>query len=435
MNILCASSRLIWAKSPKKGIAGIRAGGFEEILLDLSSCCPPGELEDFGREKRKPKTGAGSPKKETVRLSEHPEKLQDYVRATLEECRNASVRVAAVRAPYPAGNTKRTDLEALLVRLAQESIQVCKQAGCRYLIVKPLFAGLARGEEWEANRRYYLGLADAVGQNDVMILLENQCRDQNGSLVRGICSDAEEAALWIDRLNAESGGGRFGFCMDVGACSLCGLDMREFAVSLKDRIKAVVLRDCDGIHENAMLPFTCLNAGQAQTDWLGLVRGLRESGFDDALIMDFGSMTAAFSQFLRPQLLRFAHSIAEFLKWQIDMKNVLKKYKTRVLFGAGNMCRNYMKCYGEEFPPLFTCDNNRERWGTQFEGLTVRPPEACRGLPPDCAIFICNVYYQEIEKQLRDMGISNPIEYFNDEYMPSYYFDTLEYWDGEVEKR
>ncbi len=112
------------------------------------------------------------------------------------------------------------------------------------------------------------------------------------------------------------------------------------------------------------------------------------------------------------------------------MKNVLKRYSKRVLFGAGNMCRNFMKCYGEEFPPLFTCDNNEARWGEQFEGLEIRPPESLKELPSDCAIFICNIYYKEVERQLREMGISNPIEYFNDEYMPSYYFDRLEYWEG-----
>ena len=91
------------------------------------------------------------------------------------------------------------------------------------------------------------------------------------------------------------------------------------------------------------------------------------------------------------------------------MKNVLKRYSKRVLFGAGNMCRNFMKCYGEEFPPLFTCDNNEARWGEQFEGLEIRPPESLKELPSDCAIFICNIYYKEVERKFREMGISNLI--------------------------
>ena len=26
------------------------------------------------------------------------------------------------------------------------------------------------------------------------------------------------------------------------------------------------------------------------------------------------------------------------------------------------MCRAYMKCYGQNFPPLYTCDNNGKVW-------------------------------------------------------------------------
>lgn len=429
MNILCTSSGLVWYKSPKKGILRVKEGGFEEILLDLSAFCSPQELECLGRERKDPNFILNKKTERSIRISEHPEEMYSCLQLLSDECREKSVRIGVARAPYLNRDTKREDLGELLTQLARESIRVCGQAGCRYLIVLPLFSGIERGCEWKVNRKYYLGLADLARQNNVMILLENQCRDYNGSLSRGICADAGEAAVWIDRLNEESGEERFGFCMDVGACSLCGQNMQEFAVLLGGRMKAVVLRDCDGVHENAMLPFTCVDRGQFQTDWLSVIRGLREICFDGALIMDFGSMAAAFSQFLKPQLIRFAREVAEFFRWQIAMKSVLRKYDTRVLFGAGNMCRNYMKCYGEEFPPLFTCDNNRVRWGEQFEGLEIKSPESLRELAPDCAIFICNIYYREIERQLREMGIANPIEYFNDEYMPSYYFDRLEYWE------
>jgi hypothetical protein len=61
-----------------------------------------------------------------------------------------------------------------------------------------------------------------------------------------------------------------------------------------------------------------------------------------------------------------------------------------------------------------------------FEGLEVKDPQALKSLPSDCAVFICNTYYSEIKQQLSQMGISNPIEYFNDEYMPSFYFDRID---------
>ncbi len=434
MNIVCASSGLVWHKSPKKGILNVRDGGFEAIMLDLSGCCSAGELEDLGKERKISGAILNHKKEESVRISEHPEQLCSFLQRLFEECKKESIRIPAARAPYLNRNTKRKDLGELLTRLAKESIRASGQAGCKYLIVRPLFSGIERGSEWEANRIFYLGLADLAKQNDVMILLENQCLDVNGSLNRGICAESDEAVSWVDRLNAECGEERFGFCMDVGVCNLCGQNMREFAVSLGSRIKAVILRDCDGIRENAMLPFTCVDKEQFRTDWQNLIRGLREICFDGLLIMDFKSMTTAFSRFLRPGLIKFAQEIAEFFRWQIGMKSVLKKYDTRVLFGAGNMCRNYMKCYGREFPPLFTCDNNSARWGEIFEGLQIRPPETLKDLASDCAIFICNIYYREIEEQLQDMGIRN-IEFFNDEYMPSFYFDRLEYWERETTDR
>ena len=335
------------------------------------------------------------------------------------------------RTPHLLRNTERGDLTEHLLKLVKESLNVCGQAGCRQLIARPIFAGVPHGMEWEINQKYYLALADTARKNNVTILLENQCRDINGHLVRGICADASEAVNWIDRLNKKVGEERFGFCMDVGVCTLFGQNMQEFTMTLDSRTKAVILRDCDGRCETSMLPFTCVSSGRSQTDWLGLIRGMREICFDGVLMMDFSSTVAAYSHLFRPQLLQLAKMTMDYFKWQIGMKTVLKKYDARVIFGAGNMCRNYMKCYGEEFPPLFACDNDKKRWGKWFEGLEIRSPEALRDLDPDCAIFICNIYYKEIEEQLRQMGIRNPIEYFNDEYMPSYYFNRLDYWKGE----
>ena len=62
----------------------------------------------------------------------------------------------------------------------------------------------------------------------------------------------------------------------------------------------------------------------------------------------------------------------------------------------------------------------------------MRNPECLKDLDKDCAVIICNVYYKEIEAQLRQMNIENPIEYFNDEYMPSFYFDRIkrDAWNG-----
>ena len=404
MNEICMLSGFVNLENPQRGIAAVVGGGFDKIVIDMAMSYSARELEIFG----------------------HPGKLCNSFRLLLEQCQKDNIRIPVARAPYLHRSTERGGLGELLSILAKESIKVCKEAGCSRLIVKPLFAGAPLGREWEVNQKYYLGLVETARENDIVILLENQCRDVNGHLIRGVCSDADEAAAWIDRLNKEAGEECFGFCMDVGACNLCGQNMYDFALALGKRIRAVILRDCNGAGESSLLPFTCAVGGVPQTDWLNLIRGLRETRFDGELIIDFRDTAASFSPILRPELVRIAKSVADYFEWQIEIENLLRKYPVRVLFGAGNMCRNYMKCYGEKYPPLFTCDNNSAIWGSEFCGLMVKDPESLRDLPENCAIFICNIYYREIEEQLRKMGVANPIEFFNDEYMPSFYFDRLE---------
>ena len=85
----------------------------------------------------------------------------------------------------------------------------------------------------------------------------------------------------------------------------------------------------------------------------------------------------------------------------------------------------------EQYPPLFACDNNSNLWETEFEGLVIKNPEELKNLPDDCAIFICNLYYEEIQEQIEAMGLKNPIEWFNDEYLPLKYTD---WFDGSERK-
>lgn len=424
MNIVCSSGGIVNPFRPGQGIQDIMNAGFKEISLELDLCCSAYELENYGKVEHLKDY-------DFLPVSEHPSEIGRFYEKMISVCQAKGLQIPVARAPYLPRDTKRTDLRQLMFTLHKESIRFCGKLGCRFIVVRPFLSkdldggqGALLEEPQELNRQYFLQLADTARESNVVILLENQCRSVNGHMVRGICSDSYEAAEWIDAWNQEVGEERFGFCMDVGVCSLCGQDMHEFARVLGNRIKALILRDCDGQQEGSMLPFTCTYAGKPGTDWLNLIRGLREAGFDGQLVLDFRDTACAFSPILRPQLMMLAKSVAEYFRWQIEIENLLKKYSSIALFGAGNMCRNYMKCYGEKYPPLFTCDNNQKIWGTQFCGLEVRPPEALKEVPEGCGIFICNIYYREIEQQLKDMGIEN-IEFFNDEYMPSFYFDRL----------
>lgn len=410
MEIVCGQRGVVALTHPGQGAYDVKTAGFRNILLDFSVCISPGELEQYdGLDRSSEK--------------EYPQEFHAQLKQAAECYRKTGLSAFIARAPYLFRNTKQKHPEELLVQLLSECMDVCERSDCRYIIVQPLF--IKGKEDWEANRAYFLRLAGKAAACGITILIENLCRDIHGHLVRGVCADGREAAAWVDALNREAGEERFGFCMDVGTCNLCGQNMYEFVHMLGNRMKAVVLRDCDGIRESSMLPFTCANKGEPQTDWLNLIRGLREITFDGTLLLDFTSTALCFSTLLRPNLLKLSKAVGDFFAWQIGLERLIKRYPSIVLFGAGNMCRNYMMCYGRRYPPLFTCDNNSKLWNTEFCGLTVKAPECLKELPEDCAIFICNIYYREIEAQLKNMGIRNAIEFFSDEYMPVFSTDEI----------
>ncbi len=398
MNILCTSHKIISKQNPQQGIRHIQSAGFEDIFWDLSAYVPSWKLESV--------------------LSENMEDISGFLEDVLIQEDKGGLKSSIVQMPYLAADTKQKNIQELLFKLALFAIEFGGRAGCVGVIIKPLFAGVLKEMIWEVNRAYYLSLAEMAKKQESIILLENQCKSIHGHLVRGICAEAEEAVKWVDALNEEVGEERFGFCLDVGVCNICGQNMYDFVCSLGHRIKTVKMRDCDGMQDSSLLPFTCANKGLQQTDWRSLIWGLREIEFKGSLILDFADTIAGFSPLFRPQILQIAKSLGDYFGWQIEMEQFLQKYDQRVLFGAGNMCRNYMKYYGEKFPPLFTCDNNSKLWETSFCGLKVNSPEYLKGLPENCAIVICNIYYKEITCQIKNMKLTNPIVYFSDEYLP-----------------
>ncbi|MDE6219248.1 MAG: hypothetical protein K2G51_02250, partial [Lachnospiraceae bacterium] len=98
---------------------------------------------------------------------------------------------------------------------------------------------------------------------------------------------------------------------DTGACNICGNAIQSFVNTLGNRLKAVILRDNDGHNNALLLPFTCAYREGTVTDWMGLIRGLRDIGFQGELIVDFTDTLAAFSPLIRPALFRLAREVGD----------------------------------------------------------------------------------------------------------------------------
>ncbi len=420
MNLICNSRMIIDRLRPGAGVNAMIAAGFKQSVYNAASVCSITEFQDLKRKNFK--------REEDVYLTEQPEKLCEIMEnEILAAAKARGLKFPIAMAPYVSGKVPDKDVDNdTLRKLSEEMLRAAVEAGCERIITHPLTAGIDVTQEREINLEFYGRLASVAEDlgSDLRILLINKAKCVNGHLIRGFCAESEEMCSMVDELNRLAGRKRFGCCFDIGTATLCGQNLYEAIVPLGERLEAVIMRDCDGVHDVAMLPYTACEEGR-QTDWLFLIRALRKLDFDGDIIIDFADTYQSFSAMLRPAVLKLAYEVGRFLVWQADMERMVKKYDKRALFGAGNMCRAYMKDYGKDYPPLFTCDNNSGRWGERFEGLTIENPEKLKELPGDVAIFICNMYYDEISEQLRGMGLKNPIEFFSDEYMASFHMDRV----------
>jgi len=407
----------LFKKKPSMAVKDLAKVGIHDLAMDIRGVCPSEELAFRSLASKKKKI-------DEILLSAEPSRLSELAADYISFCKknemvNSVALAPSIKAEHRA-DKKYENADELLDELIKGSIVLAGENGCKTLIV----------EAEEVCARNFRTYGRMAIETNLQILIKNVAGFYNGHYIRSYWSDADQLARIVDELNHEFDREVFGICFDIAEANLSTENMYDFITTLSKRIKAVIMTDNSGVFPSRQLPFTTIKSG-SNTDWLNIIRGLRTVDFDGLMIMDFADSLNAIPIQLRSNYLTFAKEMADYLLWQLSMERMIKKYDKRVLFGAGNMCRAYMKCYGEEYPPLFTCDNNESLWGTKFEGLEIKNPEGLKKLPRNCAIFICNLYYDEIASQLHAMGISNPIEYFNDEYMPSFHFTRI---DAETRK-
>lgn len=416
MQVVYQSSGVVDLWRPNSGLKKYVAAGLTSGVLDLTRL---DWLFDSAKIKEQRRYANGSVE---MVLLDQPSEIDRLTRPYLERCKELGISLPLAVMPVCADYEEYLEQYEIFLK---SCMGLCAAYGISSIMIPPLQA------DWTINRTFYDEIVTGAQDNKLQILLTNQVRNCNGHYIRGICCDAAEAVDWIDQLNQMHENKCVGFFMDMRNCNICGQNMYEFAVALGSRIKAVRVCDGDGQTPSSLMPFSCVSDRQSKVDWLSFFRGMRKVGFDGVLMLDAGDSAAALSTLLKTDFLRYEKRIGEYLQFQIEIERTIKKYSNRALFGAGNMCRNYMKCYGKEYPPLFTCDNNSGLWETEFEGLVIKNPEELKKLPDDYAIFICNLYYEEIQEQLETMGLNNPIEWFNDEYLPLKYTD---WFDGSERK-
>ncbi len=337
--------------------------------------------------------------------------------AFLKRAQNQNVKITLAKAMSFTKSEIDSYPGAALERLFKASITSAKTIGIQAILVEPYSWNKKHSLDKEEIKNLYLDVAKLLEGSDTKIYIKNQYDIYNGSKSRGFLSDAYQLKDFIRTLNKESRQSPFALALDTGVANLCGQNIPELIRTLKDEIAMLIPIENNGDEDSVALPFSNITEGQSWINWLGIIKTLRKIYFDGEILMDIGISQLNVPPIMRPALLSQAKAIGHCFEAMIYLDKTIRKYDNRVLFGAGNMCRVYMEHFGEECPPLYVCDNNPALWGSQAFGLEIKSPESLKELSSDTAIFICNMYYDEILSQLQSMNLPNPIELFNDEIL------------------
>ncbi len=83
------------------------------------------------------------------------------------------------------------------------------------------------------------------------------------------------------------------------------------------------------------------------------------------------------------------------------------KNKKIGIWGTGNAARDIIDFYGEKVNIDFLIDNNPENCKKTYRGIPVIMPEKVKEMGDSTILISSTLYYKDIEKQLKEMGIKN----------------------------
>lgn len=350
-----------------------------------------------------------------------------------------------MHAPYPVfvpGYEREQQNAYLLENVVPKSFKFAHFMGIPYMVIHPwkLQYDVDKKTEIELNLEYFKSLTDIARRNNVVVCLENLYGGQAGRIVEGPCADPEEAVYLIDTLNDYAGEERFAFCLDTGHMNLVGRDAYSTIMKLGKRIKILHLHDNDGIGDLHQMPYTFNAAGEADlgVDWKGVIKGLRETGYDGTLSFETFPCMNSFPDRMKQAALNTLADIGRYLKSEIEegyiyddiFHNVEKgtgERKKVYIFGTGKYADKFVNMYKDEYPPEAYLDNNEEKQGTELKGVKVLSPEVLKEVPEDSYhVFICIKNYEPVIKQLQDMGVSSYSVYDIETGYPYYLKPTRE---------
>ena len=259
--------------------------------------------------------------------------LQDYYQPLktaskengIEFCQSHGILVI-----YHKDNPRKTEY---CLKVTEKMIEVCQYLECKAIVIHPWIGsqfGASKEEEINVNMELYRRLMPTAKRCGVKICLENLWEKQNGEYVDAPCIDANEACMYIDRLNEEAGEDVFGFCLDIGHTKFYHTDIYEFIKTLGKRLTVTHLHENDGNSDAHLVPFTQIDPMDRALciDWERTLQALHEIHYEGSLSFETCNAIVNLPLEMKTRVLKFIREIGWWFKkrlqepkWQAAREN------------------------------------------------------------------------------------------------------------------
>lgn len=253
----------------------------------------------------------------------------------------------------------------------------------------------------------------------IPIFVENGCKgDDVTGYMHNSYSDVTQLMKLADYCNRLCERPMVAICYNIGYGNLLAKNIRSQIYQCREYLCMVHANDNDGTKNDKQMPYTFTKGrGALTTDWYNIIQELIRMDFQGWMIYDIAGLFGRCPEKLQTQFVRLLHAIANDWERQFTFEERIlnKSNKKLILFGAGQMLVDYMRVFGDKYPPYFAVDNRQSRWDTELLGVSIKNPQEILSVPEEERnVVICCMYYDAIEAQLREMGVA--YEEFHDRY-------------------
>lgn len=267
--------------------------------------------------------------------------------------------------------------------------------------------------------------AEDISRSPVRIFVENGYgKNEKSQIINNSCNNASLLKTLVDQCNAKINGRRIGVCLNIGYGNLVGNNIGGMIEILGNRIELIHISDNDGIRDQGQLPYTFTKGrGQLTTNWYGIIGTLARHQYTGGLIFCLDGLWKTSPPELYPAWYRLIGAMGREWERVLMFEQFLKSKDCRIMFGAGIVFENYMKAWGDSYPPSFVVDNNESLWGKYRCGILVRSPQTIFEYEESRRTVLICTNYCAVEKQLCSMGIA-ALRY-DDKYFYKYLGDEI----------